>query len=29
VDVKLANLSWDTTFARMNGLVEQAVAAGR
>jgi UDP-galactopyranose mutase len=27
VDVKLANLSWDTTFARMNGLVEQAVAA--
>jgi UDP-galactopyranose mutase len=27
VDVKLANLSWDTTFARMSGLVEQAVAA--
>jgi len=26
VDVKLANLSWDTTFARMNGLVEQAIA---
>jgi UDP-galactopyranose mutase len=28
VDVKLANLSWATTFARMNALVEQAVAAG-
>lgn len=27
VDVKLANLSWDTTFARMSGLVEQAIAA--
>ena len=27
VDVKLANLSWGTTFARMNALVEQAVAA--
>lgn len=27
VDVKLANLSWDTTFARMSALVEQAVGA--
>jgi UDP-galactopyranose mutase len=27
VDTKLANLSWDTTFARMSGLVEQAIAA--
>jgi UDP-galactopyranose mutase len=27
VDVKLANLSWDTTFARMSGLVAQATAA--
>jgi UDP-galactopyranose mutase len=27
VDLKLANLSWDTTFARMSSLVEQAIAA--
>jgi UDP-galactopyranose mutase len=27
VDLKLANLSWDTTFARMSGLVAEAVAA--
>jgi UDP-galactopyranose mutase len=27
VDVKLANLSWDTTFARMNGLVAEAIAS--
>ena len=26
VDAKLANLSWDTTFARMAGLVREAVA---
>jgi len=26
VDLKLANLSWDTTFARMKSLVEQAIA---
>lgn len=27
VDAKLANLSWDITFARMSGLVGEAVAA--
>jgi UDP-galactopyranose mutase len=27
VDTKLANLSWDTTFARMSGLVAEAIAA--
>jgi UDP-galactopyranose mutase len=27
VDVKLANLSWDTSFARMSALVEQAIEA--
>jgi UDP-galactopyranose mutase len=27
VDAKLAHLSWDTTFARMSGLVGEAVAA--
>jgi UDP-galactopyranose mutase len=27
VDAKLANLSWDTTYARMAGLVREAVAA--
>ena len=26
VDVKLSNLSWDTTFARMAGLVREAMA---
>jgi UDP-galactopyranose mutase len=26
VDAKLANLSWDTTYARMAGLVKQAIA---
>ncbi len=25
VDVKLSNLSWDTTFARMNSLIAQAI----
>lgn len=29
VDAKLANLSWDITFARMRGLVAQVVQAGR
>ena len=27
VDAKLANISWDTTYARMAGLVREAVAA--
>lgn len=27
VDAKLANLSWDTTYARMAGLVREAIAA--
>jgi UDP-galactopyranose mutase len=26
VDAKLANISWDTTFARMSGLVREAIA---
>jgi UDP-galactopyranose mutase len=28
VDAKLANLSWDTTYARMAGLVREAIAPG-